>query len=98
MKHVAKTLFAVALVAMTGTALAEGTKVKDSTIANASINSQNLNLSIGSESLATTGSINIRGGAEVKDSTVVNSSFNSENLNLSIGDKSVASTGSITIE
>ena len=98
MKHVAKTLFAVTLVALTGAAQAEGTKVKDSTVANASINAQNLNLSIGSESLATTGSINIRGGAEVKDSTVLNSSFNAENLNLSIGDKSIAATGSVTVE
>jgi len=79
-------------------AMAEGTRIQDATIMNGSINMQNLNLSIGSESLATTGSINIRNGAEIKNATIVNTSVNSENLNLSIGDRSVASTGSIIIE
>jgi len=86
------------LAAVPASALAEGTLVKDSTIANTSVNSQNLNLSIGTDSLASTGSINIRNGAEINHSTVLNSSSNTENLNLSSGERSVATTGSITIE
>lgn len=98
MKTVIKSIAFVGFVAVSMGAMAEGTKITDSTIANTSINGQNLNLSIGEESLATTGSINIRNGAQVKDSTVLNSSANAENLNLSIGEKSVASTGSVTVE
>jgi type V secretory pathway adhesin AidA len=98
MKTVIKSIAFAGLVAASMAAMAEGTEIKDSTIANTSINGQNLNLSIGEESLASTGSINIRGGAEIKDSTVLNASANAENLNLSIGEKSVASTGSVTVE
>jgi hypothetical protein len=98
MKRVIKSSVFAGLVLVSAAALGEGTKVQDSTIANTSVNSQNLNLSIGEESLASTGSINIRNGAEVKNSTVLNSSVNTENLNLSIGERSVATTGSITIE
>ncbi|NJD06474.1 MAG: hypothetical protein FIA97_08230 [Methylococcaceae bacterium] len=98
MKHAIKTTIAAGLALVSAATLAEGTKIKDSTIANTSINSQNLNLSIGQDSLASTGSINIRNGAEVANSTILNGSVNTENLNLSIGDRSVATTGSITIE
>ena len=98
MKTVSKSIVFAAFVTASMGAMATGTEVEDSTLANTSINSQNLNLSIGEESLASTGSVNIRGGAEVKDSTVLNGSANFENLNLSIGEKSVASAGSVTIE
>ncbi|NJD05571.1 MAG: hypothetical protein FIA97_03620 [Methylococcaceae bacterium] len=98
MKNVIKGLVFVAFTAASLGVMAEGTEIKDSTIANTSINSQNLNLSIGEESLASTGSVNIRNGAEIKNSTVLNSSANAENLNLSIGEKSVATAGSVTVE
>jgi hypothetical protein len=98
MKTVIKSIAFTGFLAASMAAMAEGTEIKDSTIANTSFNSQNLNLSIGEESLASTGSVNIRGGAEVKDSTVLNASANAENLNLSIGEKSVATAGSVTIE
>lgn len=79
-------------------AVAEGTLIKESTINNASVNSQNLNLSVGEESLASTGSINVRYWAEIKNSTVLNSAGNVENQNQSIGERSAATTGSIAVE
>jgi hypothetical protein len=98
MKTAYKSIAFAAFVAASMGAMASGTEVEDSTLANTSLNSQNLNLSIGVETLASTGSINVRNGAEVEDSTVLNASANGQNLNISVGDHSTASTGSTTIE
>lgn len=98
MKTAFKNIVFAAFVTVSMGAMASGTEVEDSTLANTSINSQNLNLSIGEETLASTGSINVRNHAEVEDSTVLNSSANGQNLNISVGDHSTASTGSATVE
>ncbi len=96
-----KTFYTVAalalVVAFSGAVHAEGSKIKKSTLINASQNSGNLNAAIGKNSRANTGSISVK-GSKVEKSTVINASSNNGNLNAAIGKNSTANTGSVDIQ
>lgn len=82
---------------ISGSALAEGSKIEKSTLVNASSNKNVLNAAIGKDASANTGSISIK-GSEVSKSTVVNASSNKNVLNAAIGEGSSANTGSVDIK
>ncbi len=94
-----KTVSFAAVVLMTivsGTALAEGSKIEKSTLINASKNTLTNTQAIGRNSAASTGSINVV-GSKVEKSTVINASKNTLTNTQAIGRNSVANTGSIDI-
>ncbi|MBU2569922.1 MAG: hypothetical protein KJ725_07770 [Gammaproteobacteria bacterium] len=94
-----KTVSFAAVVLMTvvsGTAMAEGSKIEKSTIINASKNTLTNTQAIGRNSAAHTGSISIV-GSKVEKSTLINASKNTLTNTQAIGRDSVATTGTIDI-
>ena len=91
------TFAAVALMAViSGTAMAEGSKIEKSTLINASKNTLTNTQAIGKNSAANTGSISVV-GSKVEKSTVINASKNTLTNTQAIGKNSVANTGSVDI-
>lgn len=82
---------------VSGSAMAEGSKIEKSTIINASSNTNALNAAIGENASANTGSVSIK-GSEVKKSTVINASSNTNTLNAAIGKGASANVGSVDIK
>lgn len=81
---------------VSGTAIAEGSKVEKSTLINASKNTLTNTQAIGKNSSASTGSINVT-NSKIKKSTVINASKNTLTNTQAIGKNSVANTGSVDI-
>ena len=91
------TVATVALMAVvSGTAMAEGSKIEKSTLINASKNTLTNTQAIGKNSAASTGSISVV-GSKVQKSTLINASKNTLTNTQAIGKNSVATTGSIDI-
>ena len=91
------TVATVALMAVvSGTAMAEGSKIEKSTLINASKNTLTNTQAIGKNSAASTGSISVV-GSKVSKSTLINASKNTLTNTQAIGKNSVATTGSIDI-
>ena len=91
------TIATVALMAVvSGTAMAEGSKIEKSTLINASKNTLTNTQAIGKNSAASTGSISVV-GSKVSKSTLINASKNTLTNTQAIGKNSVATTGSIDI-
>lgn len=93
-----RTITAVALMMafVSGTAMAEGSKITKSTLINASKNTLTNTQAIGKNSSASTGSISIK-GSKVTKSTLINASKNTLTNTQAIGKNSVANTGSIDV-
>ena len=91
------TVAAVALMAVvSGTAMAEGSKIEKSTLINASKNTLTNTQAIGKNSAASTGSISVV-GSKVEKSTLINASKNTLTNTQAIGKNTVATTGSIDV-
>jgi peroxiredoxin len=91
------TVAAVTLMAVvSGTAMAEGSKIEKSTLINASKNTLTNTQAIGKNSAASTGSISVV-GSKVEKSTLINASKNTLTNTQAIGKNTVATTGSIDV-
>ena len=91
------TLATVTLLAVvSGTAMAEGSKIEKSTLINASKNTLTNTQAIGKNSSANTGSISVT-GSKVEKSTVINASKNTLTNTQAIGKNTVANTGSVDV-
>ena len=91
------TLATVTLLAVvSGTVMAEGSKIEKSTLINASKNTLTNTQAIGKNSSANTGSISVT-GSKVQKSTVINASKNTLTNTQAIGKNTVANTGSVDI-
>ncbi len=96
MKKMFAIVFGVLFVLGSATVSAQS-EVKNSKINVNSKNQNSLNMSLGKDSTASTGSVNIK-GSEVKNSKINVNSKNKNSLNMSLGEGSTATTGSVTIE
>jgi hypothetical protein len=83
--------------AATSSVMAEGSEVTQSTLINATANTNALNAAIGKGAKANLGSIAIE-GSKVSQSTVINASANTNVLNAAIGEDAEANTGSVSIK
>jgi hypothetical protein len=96
-----KKMFYVASVALaalvSSSAMAEGSKIENSAVINASKDTLTNTQAIGVNSSASTGSITVK-GSEVKNSAVINASQNTLTNTQAIGVNSTATTGSIDIK
>ena len=83
--------------AMSFNAIAQSNVSGGTTIRNNSTNTANRTTAIGKDSMATTGSVNLK-DADVLRSKITNTSTNVRNTTTAVGKDSLASTGSISIK
>lgn len=87
---------AVVMAVVSGSALAEGSKIKGSTLDNWTNNKKATTTASGDHSVARTGSITVD-GSKVKNSFIYNSSNNKKVTTTASGDYSESTTGSVDV-
>lgn len=86
----------ICMVLFSAISLAQGTRLTDTTVLNASVNSDTVNVLSGNHGLVSTGSVNLE-NTQISDSVIVNQSINIGAITIARGNRTVAATGSIII-